>query len=52
MERYLKSCIVSDLKKKMVFLAGPRQCGKTTLEKLDQGNLRQTSFNLFYFVHR
>lgn len=29
--RYLKSQITADLKKKMVFLAGPRQVGKTTL---------------------
>lgn len=31
MERYLTQNILSDLKKKMVFLAGPRQVGKTTL---------------------
>ena len=31
MNRYLKKPIVSDLKKKMVFLGGPRQVGKTTL---------------------
>lgn len=30
MERYLKQYVVRDLTKKMVFLAGPRQCGKTT----------------------
>lgn len=29
--RYLKDCIVQDLRSKMVFLAGPRQVGKTTL---------------------
>ncbi len=29
--RYLAPFIVNDLKKKMVFLGGPRQCGKTTL---------------------
>jgi len=33
MERYLKSQIIEDLKEKMVFLAGPRQVGKTTLAK-------------------
>ncbi len=33
MIRTLKSFIESDLKKKMVFVAGPRQCGKTTLAK-------------------
>jgi uncharacterized protein len=32
-ERYLKRQIVSDLDEKMVFLAGPRQVGKTTLSK-------------------
>jgi predicted AAA+ superfamily ATPase len=29
--RYLTPFIVKDLKRKMVFLGGPRQCGKTTL---------------------
>ncbi|MFM8453849.1 MAG: ATP-binding protein, partial [Gammaproteobacteria bacterium] len=32
-ERYLKQQIAFDLKKKMVFLGGPRQVGKTTLVK-------------------
>ncbi len=31
--RYIESAIKKDLKKKMVFIAGPRQCGKTTLVK-------------------
>ena len=31
--RYLKQYILSDLKKKMVFLGGPRQVGKTTFTK-------------------
>ncbi len=31
--RRLESVILTDLKKKMVMLAGPRQCGKTTLAK-------------------
>ena len=31
MERYNKRFIIKDLSKKMVFLAGPRQVGKTTL---------------------
>ncbi len=31
--RYLTPYIVKDLKRKMVFLSGPRQCGKTTLAK-------------------
>lgn len=33
MERYQKQAILRDLQKKMVFLAGPRQAGKTTLAK-------------------
>ncbi len=32
--RYLQSVIKQDLKTKMVFLAGPRQVGKTTLAKM------------------
>ena len=31
--RYLKEQILADLDKKMVFVAGPRQVGKTTLAK-------------------
>lgn len=33
MERFQKKQILRDLEKKMVFLAGPRQAGKTTLAK-------------------
>ena len=33
MERAQKAAIVRDLSKKMVFLTGPRQVGKTTLAK-------------------
>ena len=33
MERYQKKAIIQDLNKKMVFLAGPRQTGKTYLAK-------------------
>lgn len=32
-KRYLESHIKEDLNKKMVFISGPRQCGKTTLAK-------------------
>ncbi|MHB2150135.1 ATP-binding protein [Calditrichota bacterium LG25] len=32
-KRYLEKSIKEDLNKKMVFVAGPRQCGKTTLAK-------------------
>ena len=31
--RYIEKYILDDLKKKMVFISGPRQCGKTTLVK-------------------
>ncbi len=31
--RYIEKNIEQDLKKKMVFISGPRQCGKTTLAK-------------------
>ncbi len=33
LRRYLHASILSDLKEKMVFLAGPRQVGKTTVAK-------------------
>lgn len=33
MERFQKTAILRDIRKKMVFLAGPRQAGKTTLAK-------------------
>jgi uncharacterized protein len=33
MDRYQRQAILRDLEKKMVFLAGPRQAGKTTLAK-------------------
>lgn len=33
MKRYLEPCIISDLEKKMVFIGGPRQVGKTTMSK-------------------
>jgi len=31
--RYLTSCVIEDLKEKMVFVSGPRQVGKTTLSR-------------------
>lgn len=31
--RYIEEGVLTDLKRKMVFVAGPRQCGKTTLAK-------------------
>ena len=33
MKRYLEAAILRDLQKKMVFLTGPRQAGKTTIAK-------------------
>lgn len=33
MKRYLEKYIYQDLQKKMVFIGGPRQCGKTILSK-------------------
>lgn len=32
-KRYLHKNIINDLKKKMVFIGGPRQCGKTTFAR-------------------
>jgi len=43
--RYLKPFIEKDLKKKMVFLGGPRQCGKTTLAQNILGNLPEAYLN-------
>ena len=31
--RYLEPYILKDLERKMVFMGGPRQCGKTTFSK-------------------
>jgi predicted AAA+ superfamily ATPase len=45
-ERYLKKQIISDLDQKMVFLAGPRQVGKTTMSK----NLNPSSLYLNWDV--
>ena len=40
-KRYLEAAIYEDLVQKMVFLAGPRQIGKTTLAKMIGGRYRQ-----------
>ena len=37
MQRTLKSLVAADLARKMVFLVGPRQVGKTTLAKALMG---------------
>ena len=47
MSRYLSSYIWQDLQKKMVFLGGPRQCGKTTLAK-DLIKQHQDTMNAVY----
>lgn len=45
MERYTSDQVLRDLKRKMVFVAGPRQCGKTTfakqLLKAEHGDLKR-----------
>lgn len=33
LKRYLEENVIADIKKKMVFISGPRQVGKTTLAK-------------------
>ena len=43
MKRYLQTNIDQDLTKKMVFVTGPRQAGKTTLSKAILAELNQTS---------
>jgi len=44
LKRYLETGIKEDLEKKMVFLSGPRQCGKTTLaRKILQDHHQQNS---------
>ncbi|MFN0117749.1 MAG: ATP-binding protein [Elusimicrobiota bacterium] len=51
MERYLENQIRKDLNKKMVFLGGPRQVGKTTLAKKIL-NLGKGYFNWDFSEHR
>jgi predicted AAA+ superfamily ATPase len=53
--RYLKHIIDEDLKKKMVFIGGPRQVGKTTLAQSflkDQESLKTAYFNWDSTIHR
>jgi hypothetical protein len=49
MERFQKQAILRDLQKKMVFLAGPRQAGKTTLAQSIAKEF--TSFAYFNYDH-
>ena len=52
-KRYLETAIHEDLAQKMVFLAGPRQIGKTTLAKMIGGRYRQPVYlNWDNRVHR
>lgn len=44
MKRYQKDAILKDLKKKMVFLVGPRQAGKTWLAKNIAENYRSSLY--------
>lgn len=39
--RYLEIPVKEDLQKKMVFISGPRQCGKTTLAQKIMDDLKQ-----------
>lgn len=51
--RYLQSIIEKDIKSKMVFLAGPRQVGKTTLtQTIAEKYSRPVYLNWDYSVHR
>ena len=45
LERYLKQYILDDLKKKIVLLTGPRQCGKTTLSQMLSNNFDYLNFD-------
>jgi hypothetical protein len=44
MQRYLESAVRADLGKKMVFLSGPRQVGKTTLAKAIMADYANAQF--------
>ena len=50
MERYLTDEIRRDLEEKIVFISGPRQCGKTTLSKMITPSFDY--FNWDYSEHR
>jgi hypothetical protein len=44
LERYLEKTICEDLKKKMVFVGGPRQVGKTTLARIIGNKFNNPSY--------
>lgn len=44
MKRYCSDFILADLKKKMVFIGGPRQVGKTTLSKHYQSDFTKSEY--------
>jgi len=46
MERFLKKQILADLNDKMVFLAGPRQVGKTTLARTLSKNVEYLNWDI------
>jgi predicted AAA+ superfamily ATPase len=45
LRRHLDAVVEEDLRAKMVFVAGPRQCGKTTLARLMLAKLGGSYFN-------
>lgn len=45
--RDIEPCIKTDLNKKMVFVSGPRQCGKTTLAKKILGDADATGVRAY-----
>lgn len=47
MKRYIESFVAKDLEKKMVFIGGPRQVGKTTLSK----RLGDEKFSFYDYVN-
>lgn len=46
LDRYLKKPALEDLRRKMVFIGGPRQVGKTTLA-LDKEGIHCLSWHTF-----
>ena len=52
MGRHLAAVVEEDLRAKMVFVAGPRQCGKTTLARLMLAKLSGSYFNWDVAAHR